>query len=310
MEREPAKNCLSERAAWRIFGRPFTMSEWNIPAPHDYAASVVPFAALFCALQDWDGMFFFDYNSDNKHWTADGITGFFSFVGQTHKLAGLAAFANMYRRGDLAPLAWKVSGSYETRPPSEMALECQIGISAKSNMGPDPQMIYRKDIPLSSPDGNVVWDATDNARPWVQVNAPASRAAWGMIANRKLELGSLKLEIGAAERDYAVLCLTSLDGLPLEKSKHMLLAAYGTAENTGMVWNDKRTSVGRKWGKGPALMNGIAANISLGSRITSVKALDPTGKPQGDVKVDRAGDSSSWRIGPEHRTIWYELRAQ
>ncbi|MEI7807308.1 MAG: hypothetical protein WCJ07_02370, partial [Verrucomicrobiota bacterium] len=39
MERVPASNCLSERATWRIWGRPFTMSEWNIPAPHDYAAS-------------------------------------------------------------------------------------------------------------------------------------------------------------------------------------------------------------------------------------------------------------------------------
>ncbi len=306
MEREPVKNCMSERATWRIFGRPFTMSEWNIPAPHDGAASCVPFGALYCALQDWDGVFFFDYNSDNKHWNAEGITGFFSFVGHTHKLAGMAAFANMYRRGDLAPLAGQVAGGLTNRPDAALAFTKLIGISAGAAA---ETTTLEKTQRLASPDGNVVWDATDAARPWVQVNAPASRAAWGMLANRKLELGSLKLEIGAAERDYGVLCLTSLDGLPLEKSKHMLLAAFGTTENSGMVWNEKRTSVGRKWGKGPALMNGITATVSLGSRITSVQALDPTGKPQGAVQVERTGAGSRWSIGPEHRTIWYEIHA-
>lgn len=308
MEREPAKNCMSERATWRIFGRPFTMSEWNIPAPHDYAASCVPFGALFCALQDWDGVFFFDYNSDNKHWNADGITGFFSFVGHTHKLAGMAAFANMYRRGDLAPLTGQIAGGLTNRPNAALAFTKLIGISANA---PATEAVKPENTKcLASPGGNVVWDATDAEHPWVQVNAPASRAAWGMIANRKLELGSLKLDIGTVERDYAVICLTSLDGKPLEQSKRMLLTAMGTAENTGMVWNEKRTSVGRKWGKGPALLSGIAAKISLASRIISIQALDATGKPQGVVKFERAGAAARWSIGPEHRTIWYEIHAE
>ena len=310
MEREPVKNCLSERATWRIWGRPFTMSEWNIPAPHDYAASCVPFAALFAALQDWDGIFFFDYNSDNKCWNADGITGFFSFVGQTHKLAGLGAFANMYRRGDLAPLVKQTSGNLTNRPNAALAIESRLGIDDKTAASTEIKATDAKR--LSSPDNNVVWDATDAKKPWLQVNAPASRAAWGMIANRKITLGSLTLDIGSTDRDYAVICLTSLDGLPLETSKHLLLTAMGTAENTGMVWNAERTSVGRKWGKGPALMNGIAAQLSLASNITSIRALDATGKPlpSSNLKIAHTASGSSWSIGPEHRTIWYEISAQ
>jgi hypothetical protein len=306
MEREPVKNCLSERATWRIWGRPFTMSEWNIPAPHDYAASCVPFAALFAALQDWDGIFFFDYNSNPDEWRLNGVNGFFSFVGQTHKLAGLGAFANLYRRGDLAPLAQQATGMLTNRPNSALALERRLGIDAKAT----DDLAVADPKRLASPDGAVLWDATDAKAPWVQVNAPASRAAWGMIAGRKLELGGLKLEMGAAERNYAVIVLTSLDGKPLEQSKHMLLTAMGTAENTGMVWNAERTSVGRKWGKGPALMNGITAKITLANRVTAIRALDGTGKPQGNVKVDHTDNASSWSIGPEHRTIWYELVAE
>jgi hypothetical protein len=308
MEREPVKNCLSERATWRIWGRPFTMSEWNIPAPNDYAASCVPFAALFCALQDWDGIFFFDYNSDNKQYNADGITSYFSFVGQTHKLAGLGAFANMYRRGDLAPLAQQATGMLTNRPNAALAMERRLGIAAQATATDDVPVADPQR--LASPDGAVLWDARDAQAPWVQVNAPASRAAWGMIAGRTLELGGLKLEMGAADRNYAVIVLTSLDGKPLEQSKHMLLTAMGTAENAGVVWNAERTSVGRKWGHGPALMNGITAHITLASHITAIRALDGTGKPQGNVKVDHTDNASSWSIGPEHRTIWYELVAE
>ncbi len=308
MERAPVNNCLSERATWRIWGRPFTMSEWNIPAPHDYAASCVPFAALFAALQDWDGIFFFDYNSNEDQWRANGVNTFFSFVGQTHKLAGLGAFANLYRRGDLAPLPGQARGTLTNRLNAACALERRIGIDAKATGTDDVTVADARR--LATPDGHVVWDAMDRKAPWVQVNTPASRAAWGMIAGRTLELGGLRLELGAAERNYAVIVLTSLDGKPLEQSKHMLLTAMGTAENAGVQWNETRTSVGRNWGKGPALMAGIAARLTLANHITAIRALDPTGKPQGAVKVEFRDDASRWSIGPEHRTIWYELVAE
>jgi hypothetical protein len=308
MERVPVSNCLSERATWRLWGRPFTMSEWNIPAPNDYAASCVPFAALFAALQDWDGIFFFDYNSSDDQWRANGVNTFFSFVGQTHKLAGLGIFANLYRRGDLAPLAGKAHGTLTNRLNAMFALERQLGIDSQATTIDDLTVTSAKR--LATPDGNVVWDASDRLKPWVQVNAPASRAAWGMLAGRTLIFGGLKLEVGAAERDYAVLMLTSLDAKPVEQSKHLLLAAMGTAENAGAEWNETRTSVGRKWGKGPALMAGIAAQVTLPQRVTAVRALDGTGKPQGTVKVERIIGGSRWNIGPEHRTIWYEIVAE
>ena len=308
MEREPVKNVLSEQATWRIFGRPFTMSEWNIPAPHDYAASCVPFAALLAALQDWDGIFFFDYNSSPDQWRANGITGFFSFVGQPHKLATLGAFANLYRRGDLAPLTAQAAGTVTNRLDPALALEKRIGIDVQATASGEAPVSARQC--LISPDGRVLWDATNTNAPWVQVNTPASRGAWGMLAGKTLELGRLKLEVGPAEHNYAVIMLTSLDGKPLEKSRRMLLAALGTAENTDMVWNAARTSVGRKWGKGPALESGIAANITLASRITAIHALDGTGKPQGNVKVERIGTASRWSIGPAYRTIWYEIIAE
>ena len=161
---------------------------------------------------------------------------------------------------------------------------------------------------LESPDGRVVWDASDRSRAQVLINTPNSRAVWGLVAGQKFDLGGVQLSVGAAEHDYAALVFTSLDGKPLETASRILLTAVGSAENQGMVWNDARTSVGNKWGTGPTLVNGIAAEVTLPFRVKSVQALDSRGQPQAAVPVRIEGNTSRFTIGPEHRTLWYEIK--
>jgi hypothetical protein len=305
MERAPGRDALTGRAAWRLFDRPFTLSEWNIPNPHDCAASVVPFAAMLAALQDWDGVFFFQYHSSEKGWFDDELMSYFSFNGQPVKLALLAACANLYRRGDLGPLAEKAAGTLTEHLPAAMALSRRIGIDPKA-AGPaavQPPAARR----LATPDGAVVWDATDPARAHVTIRTPASRAAWGLIAGQTIQLGKLKISVGPAERHYAAIVLTSLDGRPLEESRRMLLAAVGSAENRNMGWNAERTSVGRNWGTGPTQVNGIAATLELAGRIASVHALDGRGTRAKALPLKTSGGATRFAIGPEHKTLWYEV---
>ncbi len=155
-----------------------------------------------------------------------------------------------------------------------------------------------------------MWDATDPARAHVQLTTPASRAVWGLIAGQEFELGAIHLKLGAADRNYAAVILTSLDGKPLEQSSRLLLTAVGSAENQGMVWNEARTSVGTQWGRGPTQVNGISAELTLPVRAEQVRALDGRGAPQGTVPISTEGNRTVVRIGPEHRTLWYEIVAR
>ncbi len=84
-----------------------------------------------------------------------------------------------------------------------------------------------------------------------------------MVGGREVRLGSVRVKFGSLDRDYGVLVLTSLDGEPLESSSRLLLAAVGSAQNQGMQWNADRTSVGTQWGRGPAMINGVAAELEL-----------------------------------------------
>lgn len=306
MELAPGTDSLLTRAPWRLLDRPFTLSEWNIPDPNDYAASAVPFAAMVAALQDWDGVFFFDYHSRATEWEAERMQGYFSFNGQPVKLALLSACANLYRRGDLQPLPAVAAGTLRQMAPAALALSQRIGIDPAADSpalanAPAGQL-------LASPDGRVVWDARDRNLAHVQINTPNSRAVWGLIAGQTFDLGGVQLTLGPADRNYAALVLTSLDGKPLEKARRMLLTAVGSAENQGMVWNDARTSVGNRWGSGPARVNGIPVEVSLPFRVKQVRVLDSRGQPQTAVPVRVDGRISRFAIGPEHRTLWYEIR--
>jgi len=307
MEEAAGRDVLFERASWRLLDRPFTISEWNIPAPHDYAASVVPFAALVGALQDWDGVFFFQYASEADRWDRDSLGGYFSFNGHPAKLALLGAFANLYVRGDLEPLRETAAGTCEQRVPPALGFRRRIGIDPKADR---PTEVAAPTEPfLATPDGRAVWDARDPRRAHVVVNTPATRAVWGRVAGRAFDLGGLRIEVGEVERDYAVVVVTSLDGAPLETSSRMLLVAVGSAENLGMEWNADRTSVGHRWGQGPTVVNGIPFRLRLNAPVRAVHALDGRGRRATGVAVTDDTEGRSWSVGPTLRTLWYEIES-
>ena len=306
MERAPEADAMLARAPWRLLDRPFTMSEWNIPDPHDYAASVVPFAAMVAALQDWDGIFFFQYESGGEGgWYADKVQRFFSFNGQPAKLALFAACANLFRRGDLAPLATVAAGTVDRMVPATLGLTHRIGIDPQASKAAERTPVAGQR--LATPDERVVWDASDAARACVVVNTPATRAVWGLVGGQRFDLGGLQLTVGAVERDYAAIVLTTMDGKPLDMSRRALLTAVGSATNRGMKWNEARTSVGRDWGTGPAEVNGIAAEVTLPRGGAKVFALDGRGQRMGEVTPVDGVAAARFKLGPAYRTLWYEI---
>ena len=200
------------------------------------------FRSMVAALQDWDGVFFFDYHSSENGWDTDRLRGYFSLNGQPVKLALLAACANLYRRGDLKPLPDAAAGTLRDLLPATLGLDHRIGIDPKATLPAGLAAPAGKR--LASPDGRLVWDADERTRAHLVINTPNSRAVWGLIAGQKFDLGGVQLTLGATDRNYAALVLTSLDGKPLEKARRILLTAVGSAQNQGMVWNNTRTSVG------------------------------------------------------------------
>jgi hypothetical protein len=124
-------------------------------------------------------------------------------------------------------------------------------------------------------------------------------------ANKVPELKHLGATL---ENEFAALLLTSLDGKPIASSDRMLLTAGARAGNTGMKWNDERTTL-LETGGGPMTIETVRGTVSLsglaGARRVDVYSLDGGGRRFGPVVAAKKKlDSWEFPIG-EEVTTWY-----
>jgi hypothetical protein len=275
--------------------------------------------------QDWDGIYFFDYLSFTNDYDGNRIRGFFTAQGHPAQEAFTPLAALLFRRGlvksGTRPLTLSVSedriladqadrgmwGSFDrfwsegriTRPAAlkhRMALQLLPGdVPTRASRTPEAAS-----GPITGDTGEMTWDA---GRPRFTLNAPGARLLLGKVGGATTTVGDVRFEVAPmGGNEHAHLGLVSLDGRPLSETARALLVALGRAENQEMGWNADRTSVGDRWGRGPALIQGVRATISLPGS-WNVAALDPTGAPKGSV----ATAGSSVRIDPSYRTAWYLL---
>jgi hypothetical protein len=81
-------------------------------------------------------------------------------------------------------------------------------------------------------------------------------------------------------------------------------------ENAGMQWkSDAKNSVGRDWGTGPAIVEGVSAKITLPVKPTRVKVwtLDERGHRRDAIEAKPLDEHTLIEIGPDAKTIWYEI---
>ena len=67
-----------------------------------------------------------------------------------------------------------------------------------------------------------------------------------------------------------------------------------------------------EWGKAPVMVEGIPATITLPSKSARTKcfALNPNGDRVKEVPVENNGNGCQIAIGPQYKTIWYEIEVK
>ncbi|MBN2307349.1 MAG: carbohydrate binding domain-containing protein [Candidatus Hydrogenedentes bacterium] len=311
------------RLAWaRNVHKPYTVSEYDHPAPSDYAVELFPVLASFAAFQDWDGIYQFCYRScligDEPH----KLSGYFELWCHPGKQVFLPIAALMFRMGavragDTPCVASIPTGGIahevvahpkavsDLSALAPVALVRPVGI--RLTEGPGPLEIPAVEPPVGarkSESGEIVWDSTDPAQAAYTVNAPAVRAAVGFIGGRAIRLGDVTIQVTGTEGGWAAVAVGALDGKPIAESGRILVVAAGRVENTGMGWNEARTSVLNRWGQAPAVAEGITATIRLPAG-AEANALDGTGTPKGGVPLAARAGGVELAIGPEYETLWY-----
>ncbi len=308
-------------ALLRVAGKPFSVTEVDHPAPSDYACEMYPELATFASVQDWDALYPFDMVQAGLAQDDGTIRTFFD---QRHHPAkwGFAPFATRVFRLGLVPPAPARRELFVRGPVWSQANHLDV-LWLRQQPGQDLGFLTDRlsvDENLLGPDGathveRMPGKTAAAARlertargPVYVVNAPQAAAITGYLGGASLAEPELAIACDAFGLNFAAITAVALDARPMPDSARVLVTLAARAANQGAVWNEARTSVGDRWGHGPAIVEHVPATIRLKvSGPRQVFALAPDGTRAAEMKAElRDGWMAfSTRTGP--RTMHYEI---
>ena len=324
---------LTRLASRRIADRPYTVSQYNHPAPNSYAAEGLPMIAAFGRFQKWNGIFSFAY-SHNQDFEPHKITNHFDIKGDPAKLAHHIAAAALFLRGDAAEAKETVEAEISkqmerymlcrTLDPRSLTAEevgmgvdlnvamkhgMALGVVEESKLGGVSQIPFPQ---RTSDTGQLHWDFRNANAGFFMVDTPKTKVFTGFSRGRTFTMGDVLLKLGQTKRDWATITMTAIDGADLRSPGRILLAATGDVQNTGAQIQDlgnDRITLGNNWGDAPVLCEGIDATLTLSVNSKNLRfyALDESGNRKATIPVQSQSDKTLLKIGPQYKTIWYEI---
>ena len=327
-------------AAMRVAGKPYTITEYNHPYPNFYGAEGQPMLRAYGALNGWDGVFQYSYNNSTTA-EPDFNEYFFSMAARTDVLAHMPACAAMFLRGDVsesrAPVVVNMSlegfmgrlvstkgksfaqGTDEAtdgKVKAETCLARAVAIDVEGKVPPvsEPIILPKR---IVSDTGELVWDNEMNEKGVWTVNTRNTKVFSGFPAGRTFDLGGVRIKVGETSIGWATVSLVSHDATGFGEDgrpARILLAATSLSLNAGVKFTEheenKISCYGADWGHSPVVNEGVPASVTLPADASRVRcrALDEHGEPKAEVPVsaDAAGRAVVL-IGPEYRTVWYEI---
>ncbi len=132
----------------------------------------------------------------------------------------------------------------------------------------------------------------------------------GLTTPHPSALGDVTITPGKTRQDWAAITISAKDAADFHSPGHFLITATGYVENTAMGWKDAaKTTVSSDWGRGPTLVEGVAATLTLPVPAHRVRAwpLDERGQRRSPMQLADSGGKATIAIGPEFKTLWYEV---
>jgi len=290
---------LSYVAYWRVAGKPFTVSEYNVPDPNWYGYEAPIWLALWGAFQDWDGVYVYTLLDFGGRYYQKHMAGFFHFIGSGAKMSLLPWAVRVYFRGihwpytvvrgvDLATYErwYQENGlSYDVR---------QHGFDGKESLvarvAVDP-----RGKSVSQPALRMPWE-WDRQRPGLLWGDEYAFLLTGNIAGYRVTNQWGRLEVDPRS-PWGAIALCTLDDAPWQKTRRVLAVIVGRGENTGMQWNATHTSVGNQWGRPPYVLIQPRGRLSLpGFR---AYALDERGQKEKEIPIQ-----DGWVVFDEKTKPW------
>jgi hypothetical protein len=324
MVNEPEKSTIVTLHRSAVLGKSFTVSEVNHPYPNEYAAEMIPVLASYASFLDWDGIFWYSFeHSPASNW-GSRYPGHFDIRQDPVKMTQLAAGALAFLRADVSPSRKTVSRTITQTDVLDSIREPASG-APLFTPGAQPGALLRDDVRIASFDAartsklpaakppyrtntkEIVWSLT-KGQGLVTVSSPLSESASGFLGNTPVRLKHLNLSL---DNPFASVMLVSLDGKTISESSKLLLTTGARTANTGLKWNDARTSLVSS-GSGPMLIEPVTGSMRLGNMGKSsrleIVPLDGAGRAMGPFHTaEKILDGYRIVLG-KNATPWYVIQ--
>lgn len=326
-------NTIARLARVRVRGKPFTVSEYQHPSPNEFGAEGPLLIAAYAALQDWDGIWLFDYGPGQDTAPMGQFRGFFDIGQHPTKMAHVLVAANLFRRADVRVaqdeyqldydlsneakelavrgVAWNVTDPERTGIPVTLPLQSRVClVPTTTHPRGDVKLPAPSSKRVVSDTGELLWDVSIPGRGVFVVQTPRTVGVVGFVRGRTFTVGQTVFEFGYTDLDWAAVTITSLRSNALWEAGSALLTAVGRCENTGMKWKDAtHTSVGREWGTAPTRIELIPVRVTLPVRPESLEvyALDERGSRRERIAVREIDGRAAVELGGQDCTFWFEL---
>lgn len=328
-------------ARMKLPGKPFFISEWDMPWPNSYRAEGPIYYAAVGALQNWSGFTIHTYSYSSRlergsvlgrelSTPVGGVPyreGIFSTWNDPAKFGLFYHSALILRRGDVAPADKKVA-AYSTDL-TKMQVTANQGLLEQHQVA----TTFREELPEGYDEavpankayphpeaGRIV---SDNGQMWRDlkkrigaIDTDRTKIFYGFLglagntASNKVKTSTGISMNGLSvdcHTDFAVVALSSLTDDPICKSDNMLLTTVGRARNTDPVFDGEKML---EVGKPPILAEVIRADIRLetehGDKL-KVWGVNAEGFYSGAVPTTYEDGILSFTVGDEENPACYYL---
>jgi len=317
----PDEATIFNLAASRLANKPFTLSEYNHPAPLDSQAECVPLIASFAAVQDWDGIWLYTYSHSSDEWDRENMNSYFDVDTNPAKWGFMRAGTTIFRHAGIQSLSGisliSLTGSEEML--SELAdLHLRhdrdmFDVLAECAQITRYEMLKTQFVSaLTGQSASEEPGGSDPVLNWFVERGNGFYGVWGSSAwafaghANRFE-ASTSGRISVISPGFVAMTVTALDDAAVNESRKILITACGRCENTGMIFSGDRRTVGREWGESPGQIEAVEAVFNLPDGNWKCRALGPGGVPSDNVPASDRYGKGILRLSPQYKTMWYLL---
>ena len=302
-------------AGRRVFGRPYTVSEWDNCLPNPYRAEGPIFMSVYACLHDWHPMQY-AYLAFNDY-DPKVINSFMVFFDPAH-MNLLPASALLFHRRDFQEAG---AGYFERLAPDQimdpgMAVQKNSRIALLGKYGlmfddvvadanaVDKNLLAKaagKSKVFESVTGEIRWDL---GRGLLTIDSDRTQGVVGFTDGQTVAMTDVAVDL---RNDFAVVVVSALDGQPIRDSKRLLVSTSARAQWSGMEFDETRGIV-TKSGTPPFLMEPVVGSVTLRPNgAVTVYRLSSSGQRLGKVIPAQTAEGVTFDLRPANRCMHYEI---